>query len=388
MADNIAIKTGVDKLVELVEMKKEISMSDAAKSLGVPVSVVEEWTDFLEEKGVVKVKYKFTVPYIVKIEVGRVEIQKRGRELETKKESVVRKAEVTMGSIKDELDYVSALKTEFLKLSKELSASEEPIKKEISILERFDNLKNNLEQELLSQQAAFKKGITSIEAEANEKYAEYRKEKQQIENDLERLREGFIKTAELRKQEEEVQKQLDNLLDKQKIIASNLSKQDAVIVETQDRLQALRKSVEKIGTSLMEKMDESKSLLNSAESKKNELIASQQRLLEKLSEHHSYIMKSTSDYKDLMSKTTQFFSKKEALENGFSSVSEDLEKLNKEMNDILKEARMLNAMSKSSDAVESIRHLEDRMKELEVRRGEFQKKVTSMVMLFQKSAKH
>ena len=387
MADNIAIKTGVDKLVELVDMKKEISMSDASKMLGVPVSVLEEWTDFLEEKGVVKVKYKFTVPYIVKVEIGRAEIQKRGKEFETKKESVIRKAEITMGSIKEELDYVSALKNEFLKLSKEISASEEPVKKEIAILERFDSLKKNLEKELLNQQAIFKKSIGELENQSDDKRREFLGLKQEIEKARERLKEELAKAAEMKRDETAIQEQLDTLLDKQKMIAATLSKQNAFIIETQDRLEVLRKSGEKIGVAVAEKAGETNELVQRTEAEKNKLLTSQQKLLDKLSEHHTAIMNSASDYKTLMSKTIQFFAKKEALEKGFESVSGDLEKLSKEMNEILKEARVLNALSKSKNVMESIKHLEDRMKDLEVARGEFQKKVSVMVTLFHKTAR-
>ena len=387
MAESLAIKTGVDKLVELVDQKKEISISDAAKILGVPVSVVEEWTDFLEEKGVIKIKYKFTVPYIVKLEVGKGELLKMGKTLDTKKESILRKAEVTMFAIREELDTISVLKTEFFKLSNEISDSSATIKNEIAILERFDSLKKNLEQELLTQQATFKKGIGTLEAQANEKYAEYGHLKNEIEKELERLKDGFAETSELKKQEEAIQEQLDSLLDKQKIIASALSKQDAAIIEIQDRLQLLRKSSEKIGTELMEKMDEAKPVLKNAEAKKNELLASQQKLLDSLSAQHAKVMSSAVDYKALVTKTIKFFSKKETLDKEFGEINDDLENLNKEVSEILRESRVLNALSRSKSSEESIRHLEERIKNLEVRRGYFQKKVSHLITVFNRTAK-
>ncbi len=58
------IRTGADKLLELVKGSKEIAMAAAAKELGVPVQNVEAWANFLEEDGLVAIKYKFTTPYI------------------------------------------------------------------------------------------------------------------------------------------------------------------------------------------------------------------------------------------------------------------------------------------------------------------------------------
>jgi hypothetical protein len=62
---DFTIKTDVDDLIKLVERTKEISMADAAKELGVPPQTVESWSIFLEEDGVIEVRYKLTTPYLV-----------------------------------------------------------------------------------------------------------------------------------------------------------------------------------------------------------------------------------------------------------------------------------------------------------------------------------
>jgi ribosomal protein L18 len=59
------LTTGVDALVDLVNERRTISFQDAAKRLRVPVSTVEAWAQFLEEEGLLSIKYSFTTPYIV-----------------------------------------------------------------------------------------------------------------------------------------------------------------------------------------------------------------------------------------------------------------------------------------------------------------------------------
>lgn len=388
MVDPLAIKTGVDRLVELIDQKKELSIADAAKMLGVPISVVEEWTDFLEEKGIIKVKYKFTVPYLVKQEIGREELRKKDMEFETKKESIMRKAEVVIGSMKEEFEYVNILKTEFLKLTKDISESSATIKREMAILERFDALKKNLEQELVNQQTIFKKTIGDLEIQADDKFKEYKKLKQELESESKKLQEEISKIAELKKEEDAIQSQLDNLLDKQKTVASILSKQYAATVESQERLRLLKKTSEDMEASLIEKINETKPLLQRTEAKKNALLASQQNFLDRLAEYHTKILTSTSNYKAIMSRSAEFLAKKEALEKGFNNISVDLEKLNKEINEVLKEARVLHALSKSKNVIDSIKHLENRITELEIKRGEFQKEVASLVHIVHKTAKN
>lgn len=67
------VKTGADRLLELVKRSKEVAMAAAAKELGVGIQTVEAWANFLEEDGLVTVKYKFTTPYVTVPEVPKAQ---------------------------------------------------------------------------------------------------------------------------------------------------------------------------------------------------------------------------------------------------------------------------------------------------------------------------
>ncbi len=58
------VKTDVDRLLDFVKQKKEISIEDAAKQLGMPAKTIEALADLLEEEGMLHLKYKFTTPYL------------------------------------------------------------------------------------------------------------------------------------------------------------------------------------------------------------------------------------------------------------------------------------------------------------------------------------
>ena len=62
------IETGVDGLIRLVNDKNKISVADAAKELNVPIKTIEQWMDFLVEEEKIGVEYKFTTPYLYKLE--------------------------------------------------------------------------------------------------------------------------------------------------------------------------------------------------------------------------------------------------------------------------------------------------------------------------------
>ncbi|MBS3132776.1 hypothetical protein J4470_01425 [Candidatus Woesearchaeota archaeon] len=59
-----SVTTAADHLYELVKQEKEIAFKDASQRLKVPVKTIEAWATFLEEDGLLSVKYKLTTPYI------------------------------------------------------------------------------------------------------------------------------------------------------------------------------------------------------------------------------------------------------------------------------------------------------------------------------------
>src|SRR3989344_3284370 len=65
----VNIETAVDSLVKLVNDKKIIALDEAAKILGVPENIVNEWASFLEEDKIMKIDYKLTKPFLKAAEV-------------------------------------------------------------------------------------------------------------------------------------------------------------------------------------------------------------------------------------------------------------------------------------------------------------------------------
>jgi len=58
------IATAIDSLVELIKEKKKLTLEQASQELGLPENIINEWSNFLEEEGIIKITYKFTTPYL------------------------------------------------------------------------------------------------------------------------------------------------------------------------------------------------------------------------------------------------------------------------------------------------------------------------------------
>ncbi len=56
--------TGIDRLLNLLQDKKDIPLSAAADELGVDKDQVQQWSDFLVENNRIMVNYKFMTPHL------------------------------------------------------------------------------------------------------------------------------------------------------------------------------------------------------------------------------------------------------------------------------------------------------------------------------------
>ncbi|MFO8016701.1 MAG: hypothetical protein R6U32_06355 [Candidatus Woesearchaeota archaeon] len=138
------IRTDVDKLIDLVKEKKEISVDDAAKELGISSKVVESLGDVLEEEGLLHMKYKFTTPYL------EYEAPKGKGDLPKKEEEKL--------FIEEELD----MKRRFFSKAKERGINDEKAKElwKSYVSQHKDHIKKQFFQE------AEKKGYTPKEIES------------------------------------------------------------------------------------------------------------------------------------------------------------------------------------------------------------------------------
>ena len=141
------IETGVDKLVKLVKAKGRLSMEDAAVELGVSLTVIEEWADFLEEEGFIQIEYKFTKPFLVDRKLSKSEISKKEKEFSGQKEVFIRKAEGTLTFLEKEAQNMKEVKAEFDKMKKEFVLGMKGIKEDIAELERYHQLKTSLNEQ-------------------------------------------------------------------------------------------------------------------------------------------------------------------------------------------------------------------------------------------------
>ena|SRR3989338_6650905 len=63
-AENKALRTSADDLMEVVKRHKKMSVDDLAKVLRISLQSVQAIVDFLVEEKVLDIEYRFTTPYV------------------------------------------------------------------------------------------------------------------------------------------------------------------------------------------------------------------------------------------------------------------------------------------------------------------------------------
>ncbi|MFH1770337.1 MAG: hypothetical protein ABH828_02155 [archaeon] len=63
--------TGIDRLLDYVNKKEEISMIEASKHLNVPIEIVEHWCETLEDSGFIATRLTLTQKYLMSLEFNK-----------------------------------------------------------------------------------------------------------------------------------------------------------------------------------------------------------------------------------------------------------------------------------------------------------------------------
>ncbi len=83
--DELLISTGVDSLIKLIEERKRVELTMAAKLLGLPPATVEDWAHVLEEEKIIRIEYKLTEVNLVWVAPGVEEVKAEKAEFTRKK---------------------------------------------------------------------------------------------------------------------------------------------------------------------------------------------------------------------------------------------------------------------------------------------------------------
>ena len=128
----VNITTAVDSLVELVNNKKRISLEDAAKELGLPENIINEWANFLEEESVLEIEYQFTTPFLIAKSKKELDKEDYSRDVEI----ILRNLEVMLAQL-DKIEIKHTINIKNINDLKQLLAKKTTLDNDVLYAQKF-----------------------------------------------------------------------------------------------------------------------------------------------------------------------------------------------------------------------------------------------------------
>ncbi|MFP4567578.1 MAG: hypothetical protein ACLFN8_01410 [Candidatus Woesearchaeota archaeon] len=188
------IKTGADKLIDIIQETNRISLDDASKALGVSGELVLEWAEFLEKEKLISIDYSFSKVFFKTRVMSSSDIKSSAKEVVHEKDAFLRKVEYAISSLDRESVNFDEIKKKFNSVHGDVKEEIKTVERELSELEKYNQLKSNIDKDIEVQKDKYEKlldllaeDIKDYEKEFVDLYARIVAEKEKINEHRSRL---------------------------------------------------------------------------------------------------------------------------------------------------------------------------------------------------------
>ncbi|HYD03271.1 MAG TPA: hypothetical protein VEC16_03135 [Alphaproteobacteria bacterium] len=378
----IKIKTGADKLIELVSERKKISIEDAAKSLGVGKTVVQEWAEFLEEEGIISLEYSLSKTWITEKKITKEDIVRSANEVYSEKDALARKIDVAITTLQKDTSGFEDIKKEFENIQKNIKNEIELVKRQLSDLEKFDNLRKNLDKDITKQKSEYQDFVSQAQEKIKAESQKYDELRSIIEKERKNIDQSIQKIEDLKKLKTEYERTISSLRDSLKNIDNTLADQKKKFDTSSKNLQNYRESIDDLDKEISQKKN---TLLNK---KLEELKTIQDKLLKNQSGIETDLkqkMSSMKNYAGLNGKLGAAFSgaiaKNISTEKLIAEIENDKTSLAKDLEALKTKVEKFTLISSHSNMKTGFKDLENTLKELEKKKGGIRAKIERLVSM-------
>jgi len=376
------IQTGIDKLLEVVAGKKRVSVDDAAKILGVSSLIVQEWADFLEEQGLISVDYAFSKVYMEEKTLTKDEVRTKAKEYSLKKEGFISTVQSAIASLDRETMGFEDIKEEFAKVKKQLGSEVKLVEDEMNQLKHFEDLKKNIDTDILKQKEEYQRLITESSAQISAEEKKYAGVIQEIEHERQTLDQERLDIKSIEEQEADLFKKLEVVNKLLKALHTKMLQKSQDIKVNANKIERLRDMAERAGREIKAKKEKSiQPLVRMSEQQKQKILRIQDDILKKVKTQKLEVTKTVSEGELVTSKFKEFFEKKMKIEDILGRIENDKIVLKNEMTELIKKAHAFSLLNKKQDVKQNILELQKEFEKLETKRSGLRKEMNSLLDL-------
>ncbi|MBR9692203.1 winged helix-turn-helix transcriptional regulator [Candidatus Woesearchaeota archaeon] len=380
------IKTEVDSLVSLIQGEEKISIKEAARKLGVPVSTVSEWASFLEEEGIINIEYKFTTPFLVKKKLSDEQIRDLKSKVKEEKDIFDRKSDSTLSYLNKLEEEVESLEELFEDLGNNFKSRLSDAGKELKELRKAEEEKQSLNKEILESKQKFIKQV----ADVNKQLAKEQSDYNNIYNFLYNQSQVEGQILDIQDDELELIKSTDRLLGKKlKQLRSQINKKKSglsqkkqdMTEDTEDNLKELEKKYSELKDTLEEEKQVIEELIKENKEQEKQIESLKKDVLSKMKTSNSNLDKTVAEVKEVPKKLKVLMKKKKQVSKILEGISYNERMLKEKLMDLMKKGSALNLADSSTDIMEEFKGLEKDLSEITKKKGFFEKEIKKIFKL-------
>lgn len=370
------IVTGIDHLISLLKEKKELSLDEIVKDLGVGKIVVREWLDFLEEEGMIEISHKLSKDIVRLKEVSPKTINQKKRELVLQRDSFLSKLDTMIDTIKKESEGLTAAKSKFFGIQKELREELGVLNKEIKELEELEKKKREIKESLKKSEDSYKKELEEIEKKIREEEERFKHLVEEVIKEREEVIKQERRTDLLASKTQSLKKTIDTLMKGLKNVNKELEKQVEIVNERREALKRLEAYSHKLEKELEKRKKETiDTLRKEYDSHTERLLKKQEEILDKVRKIEREIDERTGRGKDLLKNFREYFSRKARIEGFIIELEKELQLMEQQLLSLRKKALAIDAFSGKKIASRELEKLEEAYERIEKHKKELEKQL-------------
>lgn len=373
------IKTGADKLVDIIQETKRISLDDAAKALGASKSLVQEWAEFLEKEKLISIDYSFSKVFLVERKLSSGEIKESAKEILSEKEGIVRKLEYAIASLDKESVDFDEIKKKFNKVHGDVKEEIKTVEKELVELEKYKDLKTSIDKDIENQKKKYEEELAKLNTEIKNKESDFVDLYSKIISEKEKIKDHKSRISSLQKSQKEIEDSIKTANSIFLKLKDDLKHEEYELVNKQKYLDKLEGEFDHLGGRVIkEKKKKIASVFDSFEKDSKKLLKRQDELLQDAKEKVARLRSYEDVGKKIKSGFDGFFSKTVKIYKKMDEIDSDKEELKKNLDNLYKKAKALDVMSSSSSLSKQVKSLFEEIKKQEAAKTKLVNKIKSL----------
>ena len=372
------IITGIDKLVQLINRRNEISLEEAAKELNIDKTVLEDWVEVLEAEKLVKVNYKFSNMFISGSKTTSKDALKTASHVVSSKEAFNRKIDATIHALDKETEDYQQVRTRFLSIQHQIKDEIKTVRKELAELKQFDHMKSNIDKDIASSQKDFKKFVAVYNSQLDSFDKSYISLVHDLKTEQVRLEKYAKKVDELKKVKVDIEKTVHDSINELKRVTREFELESKNISISESRISQLNKSIDNLSSHIQDKKADVMKTLNrkigtsipKIKTKQDELLASAKAKKEEIK---NYAYTGEMIYKSF----DKLFSKKIKTAEMIEAIERERLGLLKELDDLKAKVAIFSIKKKDPE-------IKKKLKEMEKIIGEYEKRKRTLGIKIEK----